>query len=128
MRYNLKSESSMEKEYLRAKELYFINFANHMTMKKNGEFKEYCKFGIPKDVEYEWSLEVKEQLLKEISSGSNFLQVTKLADVNLPENEILSAFVALSMLPENDRILATIKQLQPLFEPDLYRKIIQQFE
>ena len=125
---SFKSAEKLDADYNRAKELYFTNFANHMTMKKNGEFKEYCKFGIPKDIEHEWSLEVKEQLIKEISSESNFLKVTQLACVNLPENEILTAFMELSTLSQKDKIFTTIKQLQPLFEPDLYPKIIQQFE
>lgn len=118
----------MGTDYERAKELYFINFANHMTMKKNGEFKEYCKFHVPKDTEREWSLEVKERLMDEICSGSNLLQVAQLARVNLPESEIVDAFKLLSSSPLRDRILSTIEQLKPLFEPSLYKRIVGLFK
>ena len=122
-----KSAENMGTDYERAKELYFINFANHMTMKKNGEFKEYYKFRIPKDTEREWSLEVKEKLIDEICSGSNLLQVVQLARVNLPESEIVHAFELLSLSSQKGKILATIEQLKPLFEPDLYKRIVQLF-
>lgn len=117
----------METDYKRAKELYFINFANHMTMKKNGEFKEYIRFRVPKEIEHEWSLEVKEKLMDEICSGSNFLQVAQLARVNLPESEILRAFELLSASSLKNKILTTIEQLKPLFDPNLYKKILKQF-
>lgn len=117
----------MGTDYERAKELYFLNFANHMTMKKNGEFREYIKFRIPKETEREWSLEVKEKLMDEICSGSNLLQVAQLARVNLPESEILRAFELLSSSPLKDKILTSIEQLKPLFEPNLYKEIVKLF-
>ena len=124
---SFESAEKIGSDYERAKELYFINFANHMTMKKNGEFKEYCKFRIPEDTEREWSLEVKEKLMDEICSGSNLLQVAQLARVNLPKSEILHAFDLLSSSSQKDKILTTINQLKPLFEPDLYKSIVQLF-
>ena len=93
-------------------------------MKKNGEFKEYCKFHVPKDIERKWSHEVKEKLIDEICSGSNFLLVAQLARVNLPEDEILSAFDELASSLLSDKILLTIEQLKTLFEPDIYTKIV----
>lgn len=124
---SFKSAEITRTDYERAREIYFLNFANHMTMKKNGEFKEYCKFHIPKDIEREWSLEVKEILMDEICSGSNLLQVAQLARVNLPESEIVDAFILLSSSSLRDKILSTIEQLKPLFEPDMYKRIIKLF-
>ena len=118
----------MGTDYERAKELYFNNYANHMTMKKNGEFKEYCKFQIPKETEREWSLKVKEKLLDEIRSGTNLPQVVQLARVNLPKSEIVHSFELLVSSSLRDKILTTIKQLEPLFEPDLYTIIVQLFK
>lgn len=97
-------------------------------MKKNGEFKEYCKYRVPKDIEREWSLEVKEKLVDEICSGYNLLQVAQLARVNLPESEIVDAFKLLSSSSLRDKILTTIEQLKPLFEPDLYKRIVRLFK
>ncbi len=121
------SDVKIGAHYQRAKELYFINFANHMTMKKNGEFNEYIKFRIPKETEHEWSLEVKDKLMDEICSGSNLLQVVQLARVNLPKSEILHAFELLSLSSLKDKILASIEQLKPLFEPSLYKEIVKLF-
>lgn len=118
---------STQRENERAKELYLINFANHMTMKKNGEFEEYCKFKISEETEHKWSCEVKEALIDEISSGQNLLQVVQLAHINLSESEILDAFKLLASVTLRDEILATVKRLKPLFEPDLYKKIEQLF-
>lgn len=123
-----KSVEKMGTDYERAKELYFINFANYMTMKKNGEYKEYCRFHVPKGTEREWSLEVKEKLMDEICSGTNLLQVVQLARVNLPESEIVEAFNVLSLAPHKDEILYTIEQQKPLFEPNLYKQITQLFK
>ena len=123
-----KPSAIMGADYERAKELYYKNFANHMTMKKNGEFTEYCKFHVPKSIEREWSLEVKEKLLDEICSGSNILQVAQLARINLPESEIVDAFNVLSSSPPKDEILNTIELLKPLFEPNLYEQILQLFK
>lgn len=125
---SFEAAEKMGTDYERAKELYFINFANHMTMKKNGEFKEYCKFRIPKGTEREWSLEVKEKLMDEICSGSNFLQVAQLARVNLPKSEIVRAFELLSSSPLRDKILTAIEQQKPLFELELYKSIVQLFK
>ena len=118
----------MGTDYERAKELYLNNFANHMTMKKNGEFKEYNKFHIPKDTEYEWSLEVKERLMDEICSGSNLLQVVQLSRINLPENEIMGAFKLLASCSLNNQIYDMIQKLCPLFDRNLYDKIIALFQ
>lgn len=120
---SFKSSEKTKTDHERAKELYFINYANHMTMKKNGEFKEYCKFHVSKDTERKWSLEVKEKLIDEICSGSNLLQVVQLARVNLPESEIVDAFELLSSSSLRGKILSSIEQQKPLFEPDLYKKL-----
>lgn len=125
---SLELAEKMGTAYERAKELYFNNYANHMTMKKNGEFKEYCKFQIPKETEREWSLKVKEKLLDEIRSGTNLPQVVQLARVNLPKSEIVHSFELLVSSSLRDKILTTIKRLEPLFEPDLYTIIVQLFK
>ena len=95
-------------------------------MKKNGEFKEYNKFHVPKDTEREWSLEVKDNLVNEIYSGSNLLQVVQLSRINLPESEVVDAFKLLYKSPLRDEILTTIEQQKPLFEPNIYRLIIEE--
>lgn len=121
-----KSSKKYKADIERAKELYFINFANHMTMKKNGEFKEYNKFQVSKDTEREWSLEVKDNLVNEICSGSNLLQVVQLSRINLPESEVVDAFKLLYKSPLRDEILTTIEQQKPLFEPNIYKLIIEE--
>lgn len=126
--HSYKSAPKTEIDYTRAKELYFINFANYMTMKKNGEFEEYCKHRVPKDIECKWGREVKESLLDEICTENNLLQVVQLARVNLPKNEILDAFKLLSVSPQRDRILMAIEQLKSLFEQDFYKRIVELFK
>ena len=74
------------------KRLYINNFANHMTMKKNGEYKDYKKYNISPEIEHEWSLEVKDKLIADILeevflkvyslSGKNFLKNKKMPKMN----------------------------------------------
>lgn len=108
-----------------ARELYVKNYANHMTMKKNGEYEAYCKYRVSKEKERRWSLYVKRKLVDEIRSGSNLLQVVPLAHVNLPRKEIIGVFSILSSCELKDEILAAIEQQKPFFEPDLYEDIVQ---
>lgn len=110
-----------------AKRLYFINFGNHMTMLKNGEYKEYMKYNISPETEYEWSLEIKDQLIEEIISGKDLLKVRTLSRINLPENDIISAFELLANSPLKVEIFNTIKLLGSLFEPSMYEKITKVF-
>lgn len=117
----------MQKDFKRAKELYYANFASYMTMKKNGEFNAYRKFDIPKDVEHEWSIDVKERLIDEVRSGADLLKVVNLSRVNLPKNEIVDAFRSLAECPLRERILSTIEQMEPLFESGLYKSIVRLF-
>ena len=111
-----------------AKKLYFINYANHMTMKKNGEYDEYIKYNISPEIEHEWSLEVRDKLVEDILSGKDFLKIYSLSRVNLPESEILNAFSLLAVSPFKDEILQNIVTLNKLFEPTIYGKILELFK
>lgn len=111
-----------------AKRLYFINFANHMTMKMNGEYEDYIKYNISSEIEHEWSLEVKDKLLVDILKEKDFLKVYSLSRVNLMENEILDAFALLAASPLKAEILQNIVTLKRLFEPTIYEKICELFK
>ena len=116
------------KKYERARALYYANFACFMTMRKNGEYDEYCRFKVPKYVEEAWSTDVKERLMEEICREGNLLQVVNLSRVNVPEGEILDAFRTLVSCSLREKVLLTIKRLEALFEKELYKKIVQLFE
>ena len=111
-----------------AKRLYFINYANHMTMKMNGEYEDYIKYNISSEIEHEWSLEVREQLVAKILKEKDFLKVYSLSRVNLMENEILDAFALLAASPLKAEILQNIVTLKRLFEPTIYEKICELFK
>ena len=111
-----------------AKRLYINNFANHMTMKKNGEYTDYKKYNISPEIEHEWSLEVKDKLLVDILKEKDFLKVYSLSRVNLMENEILDAFALLAASPLKAEILQNIVTLKRLFEPMIYEKICELFK
>ena len=123
-RLGINYEASIEK----AKRLYFINYANHMTMKRNGEYEDYIKYHISPETEHEWSVEVKEQLIDAILSGKDLLKVYSLSRINLQEDEILNAFTLLATSPLKDEILQNIVTLKSLFEPMIYKKIIELFK
>lgn len=114
--------------YEHAKKLYIKNFANYMTMKRNGEYKEYASFSVPIELERKWSEQVKDHLIDEICSGSNVLQVVQLARVNLPENEILEAFRVVASSSLRDSAIANIVQLKTLFDPAIFNKIVCLFQ
>ncbi len=111
-----------------AKKLYFKNFANYTTMRKNGEYDEYHRFHVPADKEYAWSEEVKDLLIEKIVNESAPLEVINLSRVNLPENEIEDAFRSLSLSPKSSEILEAIELLKPLFEPGWYERIVLFFK
>ncbi len=113
--------------YKRARELYFINFASFITMKKNGEFEEYCKYSISKETEQKWSYEVKEKLMEDILNKNNYTHVVNLSRINLPENEILDDFRTLSLSLKKNEILQHIEKFDNLFEKDIYTKIVTIF-
>ena len=49
-----------------AKEIYFDNFGNFSTMKRNGEYREYIRRKISVELEYQWSVEIKKNLIDDI--------------------------------------------------------------
>ena len=101
----------------RAKNLYFDNFANHMTMRKNGEYEEYRRYAVPKEVEYNWSLELKELLIEQILGGENLLQVLQLSRISLPEDEVLDAFKYLSQSTKKRRYTKPLHSLPHFLKP-----------
>ena len=117
----------MKKSTEPAKRIYFDNFGSFGTMKKNGEYKEYQKYHISPEVEFEWGLEIRNQLLAEIIGKNNHLMVVALSRINLSESKIISAFEQLASTPQRDDIFCTINQLKPLFDPLMFESITKVF-
>ncbi len=111
-----------------AKKIYFDNFGSYITMKKNGEYSEYNKCNISKALEYEWTTIIKDNLMMDIIDGNNLIRVVNLANINLPEDEIIDIFKKLATSKLRNEIENMIEKLKPLFDENLYNKIIIAFE
>lgn len=110
-----------------AKEIYFDNFGNFMTMKRNGEYRNYVKYKISSEEEYHWSLEIKKLLIDDIVLNGDFLKIAPLSRINLPENEIIESFKTISFQCPNSKIRQTLELLQNLIPPNIYEKIFPLF-
>lgn len=117
-----------KKNFNEAKKIYFDNFGSYITMKKNGEYSEYNKYNVSKALEYEWSIKIKDNLLMDIVDGKNLIRVINLANINLPENQIIDAFEMLAKSKLRNEIENMIEKLKPLFDNDLYNKIIVKYK
>ena len=107
-----------------SREIYFDNFGNFSTMKRNGEYREYIRRKVSVSLEYQWSLEIKNILIDDIISKEEFFKIVPLSRVNLPENEIIEAFKVLSLRCSKDKIRQNLEQLQNLIPPQIYEQII----
>ena len=107
-----------------AKEIYFDNFGNFSTMKQNGEYREYIRRKISVELEYQWSVEIKNFLIDDIIDKEEFFKIVPLSRVNLPENEIIEAFKVLSLQCSKDKLRDNLKKLQTLISPQIYEHII----
>lgn len=126
--FSTNDNSGLKKNELElARKIYFDNFGNFGTMKKNGEYKEYLRYRISPKIEHEWSLEIRDQLIAEITSGNNLLMVVALSQVNLSDSLIISAFKLLAASSQRDNIFCEIKRLKPLFEFSMFEKISEIF-
>ncbi len=63
-------------------------------------------------------------MILDLVNGNNLIRVINLANINLPENEIIDAFKMLSKSKLRNEIENMIEKLKPLFDSDLYDKII----
>lgn len=107
-----------------AREIYFDNFGNFLTMKRNGEYREYVRKKVSVETEYQWSIEIKNHLVDDIINKGEFVKIVPLSRINLPENEIVEAFKALSLKCSKVKIRQTLEQLQNLISTNIYEKLI----
>ena len=107
-----------------AREIYFDNFGNFSTMKRNGEYREYIKSKISVEFEYQWSVEIKNNLIDNIICKEEFFKIVPLSRVNLPESEIIEAFRVLSLRCSKDKLRDNLEKLQKLISPQIYEHII----
>ena len=107
-----------------AREIYFDNFGNFSTMKRNGEYREYIRRKISVELEYQWSVEIKNILIDDIIDKEEFFKIVPLSRVNLPENEIIEAFRVISLRCSKDKIRQNLEQLQNLISPHIYEQVI----
>ena len=110
---------------VRAKELYLMNAANFFNMKMNGEYDEYIKYNVPKDIELKWSRECMNQLAEKIRTGEDIWEVEGLANVNIDEKEILECFYKLADVPHVNDIIYVLKRQKKWIPPQLYDKIVE---
>ena len=107
-----------------AREIYFDNFGNFSTMKRNGEYREYIRRKISVELEYQWSVEIKNILIDDIIDKEEFFKIVPLSRVNLPENEIIEAFKVLSLRCSKDKLRDNLEKLQKFISPQIYEHII----
>lgn len=106
-----------------AREIYFDNFGNFLTMKRNGEYRDYIRNKVSVELEYQWSIEIKNDLINDIINKNEFFKIVPLSRVNLPENEIIEAFRALSLQCSKAKIRQTLEELQNLISPNIYEQL-----
>ena len=121
---NSKSFDKYNNDYSRAKELYFLNYACYWNMKRNGELNEYLRYQVPKALEYEWGEMIKEELLHKIYTGEDVWCVSNLANISLPEIEIVNSFRLLKSSPFIKDIRNAVEKSAVLISASLYDKII----
>ena len=95
----------------RAKQLFFMNYGNAYHMKKNGEFDEYKRLGVPAATERAWSEELKESLMEK--------------SLPIEHDEIINCFRRLSSLENAKEITEAVMKSQPLFDSQLFREITE---
>ncbi len=110
--------------YKTAKEIYFNNFGNFLTMKRNGEYHDYIKKKVSGEIEYQWSIEIKNNLIDDIINKGEFFKIVPLSRINLPENEIIEAFKLLSLQCPKVEIRETLNKLQNLISPNIYEQLM----
>ena len=107
-----------------AKEIYFDNFGNFSTMKRNGEYREYKKSKTSVKIEYQWSIEIKNILIEDIVDKEEFFKIVPLSRINLPESEVIDAFKVLLLRCSKDKIRDTLEKMKKLISPQIYEEII----
>ena len=107
-----------------AREIYFDNFGNFSTMKRNGEYREYVRRKISVELEYQWSVEVKNILIDDIVGKEEFFKIVPLSRVNLPENEIVEAFKVIFLRCSKDKLRQNLEKLKNLISPQIYGQVI----
>lgn len=111
-----------------AKEIYFDNFGNILTMKRNGECRDYIRKRVPAELECQWSIEIRNNLIDDIVNRGEFFKIVSLSRLSLPENEILGAFEIISSKCSKDVIRQHLERLQNLITPNLYEQLIHLFK
>lgn len=109
----------------RAKELYFLNYANYWNMRRNGEYEEYVGYSIPDTLEQEWSKTILDELVQKIQSGEEVRRVHDLAEVRTDESEILKRFQMLSTSKNSGEIIDEVIKAESLFPPHMFDKIVK---
>lgn len=109
----------------RAKQLFFMNYGNTYHMKKNGEYDEYKRLGVPAATERGWSEELKESLMEKIQSGEDIWHVSTLASLPIEHDEIINCFRRLSSLENAKEITEAVMKSQPLFDSQLFQEIME---
>ena len=123
MRFSNKNKSYISSNLIRAKELYFLNYANYGTMKRNGEYEEYVKYSVPKPLEEEWSRILINDLVKRIKTGEDVWLVSNLANIRIDEQEIIESFRIISESSNIDQIIDAISKSRPLIPDHIYDEI-----
>ena len=111
-----------------AKEIYFDNFGNILTMKRNGEYRAYIRKRVPIEEESQWSIEIKNNLIDDIVNREEFFKIVPLSRLSLSENEFLEAFEIISSKCSKDVIRQNLERLQNLITPTLYDQLINLFK
>ena len=107
-----------------AKEIYFDNYGNFFIMDKNGEYREYKRRNISAEIEYQWSVEIKNILMDNIAIEEEFFKIVPLSCLNLPENEIVKAFEEIIARSSREKIKQHLELLQELIPQNIYNQII----
>lgn len=111
-----------------AKEIYFDNFGSLLTMKRNGEYRNYIKKRGSLEQEHEWSVEIKNILVDAVINKKDFVKIVPLSRVNLPESEIVEAFKTISLQCSDPKVRESLDKLKILISPNIYERIVVLFK
>ena len=111
-----------------AREIYFDNFGNFITMKQNGEYRDYERRKVPVEIERQWSIEIKNHLIDDIVNKGELFKIVPLSRINLPENEVIEAFNTLLLQCSRIKIRQALEQLKNLISPGIFEELIRMTE
>lgn len=117
----------MSMDFRRGKEILQLNFGSKYFMQKNGEYTEYLRCNIPKDIEIEWIEEIKQSLIVKIINEEDVGLIWNLSYIDIPYEEKLLVFKKVILEGNKKAIMDKMILLKELFDRDFYQEVVSLF-